>query len=103
MKIIPYFFTTLIIISPITMALPKVTVSFDESLDGFARVKIQNETFEPLACFVAIDGHKAKFQLLAKSSSRWFSATDKRFNYRNFSTWCDYLDVHPAYKIYKAY
>ncbi|MGB2739938.1 MAG: hypothetical protein WBC60_05205 [Cognaticolwellia sp.] len=103
MKIIQCFFASLIIISPISLALPKVTVSFDESLDGFVRVKIQNETFEPLACFVAIDGHKAKFQLLAKSSSRWFRATDKRFNYRNFSTWCDYLDVHPAYRIYQAY
>jgi len=103
MKFILYFFAALMIFSPESMALPKVTVSFDESLDGFARVKIKNETFVPLACFVAIDGHKIKFQLRAKSTSRWITSTDKRFNYRNFSTWCDYLEIHPKYNAYQAY
>ena len=103
MKIIKYFCFALIFISPLIMALPKVTRTFGESLNGFTRVKIHNETFEVLACFVAIDGHKAKFQLRPKSTSNWITATDKRFNYQNFSTWCDYLDIHPQYRIYQAY
>lgn len=103
MKIIKYFYFALIFISPLIMALPKVTLTFGESLNGFTRVKIKNETFEPLACFVAIDGHKTKFQLRAKSTSNWITTTDKRFNYKHFSTWCDYLDVYPQYRIYQAY
>jgi len=103
MKIAKYFCAALIIISPLIMALPKVTVTFGESLNGFSRVRIKNETFVPLACFVAIDGYKTKFQLRAKSTSRWITTTDKRFNYRNFSTWCDYLEIHPKYNAYQAY
>ena len=103
MKIKKCFITTLIIISPLVMALPRVDITFGESLNGFSRVKIKNETFESLACFVAIDGHKAKFQLKPKSTSRWFTTTDKRLNYRNFSTWCDYLAIHPEYKSYQIY
>ena len=93
----------LLFISPLSLALPKVTVTFGESSDGFARVKIHNETFEALACFVAIDGYKSKFQLRPKSISNWITTTDKRFNYRHFRTWCDYLEVHPKYKAYRAY
>ncbi|MEH6596545.1 MAG: hypothetical protein V7736_13475 [Colwellia polaris] len=97
-----YFYIVMLTFSPVIVALPKVTVSFGDS-NGFARIKIKNETFEPLACYVAIDGHKVKFQLQGQSSSRWISATDKRFNYQNFSTWCDYLELHPNYKAYQVY
>jgi hypothetical protein len=103
MKITKYFCAALIIISPIIWALPKITVTFGESSNGFTRVKIKNETSDPLACFVAIDGHKIKFQLQVRSSSGWITATDKRFNYHNFSTGCDYLEVHPKYKAYQVY
>ncbi len=99
MRIIIYFYIVLMAFSPIILASPKVTVSFSDS-NGFTRIKIKNETFEPLACYVAIDGQKIKFQLQGQSSSRWISATDKRFNYQNFSTWCDYLELHPSYKSY---
>lgn len=94
-----YFYIVMLTFSPVIVALPKVTVSFGDS-NGFARIKIKNETFEPLACYVAIDGHKVKFQLQGQSSSRWISATDKRFNYQNFSSWCDYLELHPNYQAY---
>jgi len=97
-----YFYIVMLTFSPVILALPKVTVSFGDS-NGFARIKIKNETFEPLACYVAIDGHKVKFKLQGQSSSRWISATDKRFNYQNFSTWCDYLELHPNYKAYQVY
>ena len=94
-----YFYIVMLTFSPVILALPKVTVSFGDS-NGFARIKIKNETFEPLACYVAIDGHKVKFKLQGQSSSRWISATDKRFNYQNFSSWCDYLELHPNYQAY---
>lgn len=103
MQFFKYFCATLILISPLLMASPKITVTFGESLDGFARIKVRNETFIPLACYVAIDGHKVKFQLSAKASSTWITSTDKRFNYKNFSTWCDYLEIHPQYKAYRLY
>ena len=102
MKITIFFYIIMIIFSPVILAAPKITVSFGDS-NGFTRIKIKNETFEPLACFVAIDGHKTKFQLRAKSTSNWITTTDKRFNYKHFSTWCDYLDVYPQYRIYQAY
>ena len=102
MKITIFFYIVMIIFSPVILAAPKITVSFDDS-NGFTRIKIKNETFEPLACYVAIDGYKIKFQLQVQSSSRWISATDKRFNYQNFSTWCDYLELHPDYKAYTTY
>ena len=102
MKIRIYFYIAMMTFSPIILASPRVTVSFDDS-SGLASIKIKNETFEPLACYVAIDGHKIKFQLQGQSSSRWISATDKRFNYQNFSTWCDYLELHPNYKAYQMY
>mgnify|MGYP005990181501 CR=1 FL=1 len=103
MKIIQFLCFALAIISPMSMALPKVNLTFGESERGFARVQIHNDTFEMLACYVAIDGHKVKFQLQPKASTDWITATDKRFNYKNFSTWCDYLEVHPKYKAYRVY
>ncbi|MGK2233011.1 hypothetical protein [Colwellia polaris] len=99
MKIKIYFYIVMLTFSPVILALPKVTISYSDS-NGFARIKIKNETFEPLACYVAIDGHKVKFKLQGQSSSRWISATDKRFNYQNFSSWCDYLELHPNYQAY---
>ncbi len=103
MKIIHYFCLALTVISPMSMALPKVNNTFSVNESGFARVQVHNDTFEMLACYVAIDGHKVKFQLQPKSSTNWITATDKRFNYKNFSTWCDYLDVHPKYNAYRIY
>ncbi|MGB1263732.1 MAG: hypothetical protein ACPG52_12540, partial [Cognaticolwellia sp.] len=82
MAIIKFFSVALLLTSPVVMALPKITVTFGESPNGFTRVKIKNDTTEPLACFVAIDGHKSKFQLNRRAISGWFTATDKAFNYQ---------------------
>lgn len=103
MKTSKFFCAAMLLISPIIFALPKVLVSFGESSSGFVQVKIKNETSIALACYVAIDGHKAKFKLQPRSTSRWFTSTDKRFNYQHFSTWCDYLDLHPHYQAYQAF
>lgn len=81
-------------------AKPKYKSFFGYSLQGFARVQVKNETSTDLACWVAIDGHKIKFRLPALNTSQWYTATDKRFNYQNFSTWCDYIDLHPEYQKY---
>ncbi len=103
MKILNYLSVLLLIFSPLSWGKPKITVTFDKLATGFTQVKIRNDTFESLACYVAIDGFKEKFQLRAKSSSPWITATDKRYNYQNFSTWCDYLETHPSYRNYRAY
>jgi hypothetical protein len=84
-------------------AKPKTKTIYGRSLDGFARVKIKNNTTESLACYVAIDGYKIKFRLMALRESKWYTATDKGYNYRNFSTWCDFLALHPEYLKYKVF
>jgi len=85
------------------LANPKTKTIYGHSLDGFARVKIKNNTTESLACYIAIDGYKVKFRLEALRESKWYTATDKRFAYRNFSTWCGFLAQHPEYLKYKLF
>jgi len=103
MTTLKYFCTILLIISPLSWSKPKTTITFNVNSAGFTQVKIKNETLTALACFVAIDGFKKRFRLRAKSTSIWITATDTRYNYQNFSTWCDYLSVHPKYKVYPVY
>ena len=79
---------------------PRITNTFGYSLTGFARIKIKNETPKNLACWVAIDGFKKKFRLPANTTSQWITTNDKRFNYANFRTWCDYIELHPEYLAY---
>ena len=78
-------------------AMPLITIKHDRNRVGLARVQIMNETLRTLACYVAIDGHKIKFKLTARQNSRWYKATDVRFNHTHFSTWCDYIELHPEY------
>ena len=78
-----------------------ISVVHSESRQGFAQIKIVNKTNAALACYVAIDGMKIKFKLPPYLSSKWYKATDTRFNYRHFSTWCDYLELHPEYENYQ--
>lgn len=98
-----FYCLVFILISPVIFALPKTNISFNRDAEGFMRAQIKNETLEQLACYVAIDGYKRKFQLRPRSTSRWFTATDKRFDYTAFKTWCDYLELHPQYQKYQAY
>jgi hypothetical protein len=92
-----------LLMSNTATAAPKTKVTYGKSLDGFSRVKIRNETSRDLACYIAIDGYKLKFRLPALRQSKWYTATDKAFSYRNFSTWCDYIDLHPEYKKYNDF
>jgi hypothetical protein len=100
---IKLFTVVIILLVNIVHAIPKTKTVYGQSLDGFSRVKIKNNTTENLACYVAINGFKVKFRLLALRESKWYTATDKRFSYRSFSTWCDYLDFYPEYLKYKTF
>ena len=79
------------------IARPKTTVQHKRNANNFAEIQVTNNTIEPLICYMAIDGHKIYFRLQANQPSQWYKATDTRFNFSNFSTWCDYLSLHPQY------
>jgi len=64
------------------------------------RIKVINETNRDLACYVGIDGWKIKFRLPPHKHSKWYKATDPRYTYNSFTTWCDYIERHPAYRQY---
>lgn len=76
----------------IALAKPRISTVFGKSLDDFSRIKVINETTDNLICYVAIDGRKIKFRLASRGVSRWYKATDKRFNYTHFRAWCDYAE-----------
>ncbi len=67
------------------------------NVNNLAEIQITNQTSKALICYVAIDGHKLYFRLQADQASQWYKATDIRFNYTSFSTWCDYLSLYPEY------
>ena len=90
-----------LLISLVVESKPKTTTLFDKTPNGFVKAKIKNETFEELACYIAIDGYKKKFRLSGQMESQWVTATDKRFSYTSFSTWCDNIEFYPQYKKYK--
>lgn len=95
-------FLIFLLLSPPVLAKPKIKPVFGHNLQGFARVKVINESTADLACYVAINGFKKKFRLPPLKESKWYAATDKRFNYKHFSTWCDYIDLHPEYRKYQG-
>jgi len=78
-------------------AKPYIRTEYGYSLEGMARVRVINESNRLLACYVGLDGRKMKFRLPRNSTSKWYKATDKRFNYTSFTTWCDYIENHPEY------
>jgi len=98
MKIKIFIYFILLTVSTTTYASPNVMVKHYRNDKNLANIQIINQTIELLICYVAIDGHKIYFRLPAKQPSKWYIATDKRFNHTNFSTWCDYLSLHPRYQ-----
>lgn len=79
-------------------SMPNIVAEKSYSLENYPRLRVKNETNRRLACYVAIDGYKLKFILNAFGMSRWYKATDRRFDHSHFSVWCDYLELHPAYQ-----
>lgn len=99
MKLIPVFTALFcLFITMSVLAMPKVDVSHQRNIKGFAEVRVTNATMENLICYVAIDGHKIYMRLGPIESSKWYTATDKRFNHTHFSIWCDYLKFHPRFQ-----
>lgn len=85
-----------------SQATPNIETVFDKNNEQFARAKVINKTNRELACYLAIDGYKIRFRLPAFQHSQWYKATDRRFNHKDFSTWCDYIEQHPEFKKYKV-
>ncbi len=98
MPIKTFIYLTLLVFSASACALPKFSVKHQRNFEDFAEIQLTNDTIEPLVCFVAIDGHKIYFRLQARQISQWYKATDKRFHYTHFSTWCDYLSLYPQHQ-----
>lgn len=89
--------TLLIFIGFNAYARPNTNTIFNVTNDGYTRAQIINNTPNLLACYVAIDGFRIKFRLRPLQRSIWYKATDTRFNYKDFSSWCDYIENHPEY------
>ncbi|KGJ92612.1 hypothetical protein [Colwellia psychrerythraea] len=89
---------TAFLFSVSALSMPKIAVKHQRNAKGFAQVQVSNKTMENLICHVAIDGNKILFRLKAIEYSKWFTATDIRYNHSNFSIWCDYLSLHPKYQ-----
>jgi len=98
-----FFAVFVLFVTNMVQAKPKTKTIYGRNLDGFPQVKVKNNTTESLACFVAIDGYKVKFRLPASGQSKWYTASDKRFSYKSFSTWCDFLTLYPEYSKYPVF
>lgn len=90
-------FLILCAVSFSAFAKPKIFVKHKRNAENYAEIQVTNKTGENLICYVAIDGHKIHFKLPPRLPSIWYRATDTRFNHKHFSTWCDYLSLHPQY------
>ena len=88
---------SLLLLATSAISQPKFTLNHKRNGQNLAEIQVTNQTIDPLICYVAIDGHKIYFRLPARQPSVWYKATDPRYNYSNFSTWCDYLSLHPQY------
>ena len=86
-----YLLAAALIATPI-YAMPNIKTEFGRSADGMVRIKVINDTNRNLQCYVGIDGRKIKFALAPFKHSKWYKATDSRYTYKSFTTWCDYTD-----------
>jgi hypothetical protein len=82
------------------VAAPHIIVNKGRNNDGFTRAQIINKSGRGLACYISIDGYKIKFHLPPAVTSKWYKATDLRFQHTDFSSWCGYIENHPEYKKY---
>lgn len=82
----------IVLMSQAVSAKPKILVKHQRNQYNLAQVQITNQTSKKLRCFVAIDGYKIKFKLPPRLPSKWYQATDPRFNHKSFSVQCDYLN-----------
>jgi len=99
MKFIHYsLISVLILFSSTVISMPKITVNKRVNQEGYLVVTVKNNTQEPLACYVAINGQKIRFKLISLATSKPYKTTSKAQDHTDISTWCDYLEFHPRYK-----
>jgi hypothetical protein len=98
MKIKIFICLMLFSVNTLIYASPKILIKHNRNAKNLAEIRVINQTQKKLICSIAIDGHKIYFHLVPKQPSKWYTATDVRFNFSNFSTWCDYLLLHPKYQ-----
>jgi len=97
-KIKLLFYFILLTLSLPSTAKPNIQVKHQRNTKNLAEIQVINQTSKALICYVAIDGQKIKFKLQPKQFSKWYQATEPSFNYKSFSTWCDYLFLYPKYQ-----
>lgn len=98
MRVKAFIYFIFLVFSISASAFPKIMVQHQRNNENLAEIQVTNKTAETLICYVAIDGHKLFFRLQPQQASLWYKATDPRFNHNQFSTWCDYLSLHPKYE-----
>lgn len=81
----------------ILSAMPNITTEYGINLEQKVRAKVINKTNKDIVCYLAIDGHKLKFKLGPYQQSRWYNATDVRYKYTDFSTWCGFKEQYPNF------
>ncbi len=99
MRIKFLLYLLLLAVSFTSVAKPKVLIKHQRNEKNLAEIQIINKTAKALICYVAVDGHKIKFRLQPRQPSQWYRATDPSFDYKSFSTWCDYLSLYPQYQL----
>lgn len=97
MKVQQYVLLLLCFMSLNAHTRPNTKTVFDVTHDNYTRAQTTNNTAETLVCYMAIDGYKIKYILRPYQRSKWYKATDTRFDYKDFSSWCDYSENHPNY------
>ncbi len=88
----------ILVFSASVVARPKISVQHKRNAENLAEVQVTNQTAKALICYVAIDGYKIFFRLQPRQPSKWYKATDPRFNHKHFSVWCDPLSLHPEHQ-----
>jgi hypothetical protein len=86
--------------SNVSLAKGFYETKFDINTEEYTRAKIINNSNKALACYIAIDGYKVKFNLLARQHSKWYKATDKQLTYTAFSSHCNHIKKHNAHRLY---
>lgn len=74
------------------IAKPYIQTIFNVTSEHITRAQVINKTNQQLTCYIAINGKKIAFLLGPMQRSVWYKATDPRYQYKDFSTWCDYSD-----------
>lgn len=70
-----------------------VKTIFKLTPEKYTQAQVINKGGIALNCYIAIDGYKLYFHLAPRGKSTWYKATDRRFNYMQFSTKCKQINL----------